>query len=33
MFLDDDGFTIYLDDPEAKQLVYDHVKKVNKLNK
>lgn len=29
---DDDGFTIYLDDPEAKQLVYDHAKKVNRLN-
>ncbi|KAG9018726.1 hypothetical protein FRB90_010194 [Tulasnella sp. 427] len=28
----DDGFTIYLEDAEAKTLVYDHVKKVNKLN-
>lgn len=32
-FVDDDGFTIYLDDAEAKQLVYDHAKKVEKLNK
>jgi mannan endo-1,4-beta-mannosidase len=32
-FVDDDGFTIYLDDAEAKPLVYDHVKKVEKLNK
>lgn len=30
--VDDDGFTIFLDDPEAKQLVYDHAKKVNRLN-
>lgn len=29
----DDGFTIFLDDPEAKQLVYEHAKKVNALNK
>ncbi|KAI5846256.1 putative mannan endo-1,4-beta-mannosidase C [Morchella snyderi] len=29
----DDGFTIYLDDAEAEPLVYDHVKKVEKLNK
>ena len=29
----DDGFTIYLDDAEAKQLVYEHAKKVNALNK
>ncbi|KEP44949.1 mannan endo-1,4-beta-mannosidase [Rhizoctonia solani 123E] len=28
----DDGFTIYLDDPEAKTLIYDHVKKVNAQN-
>jgi mannan endo-1,4-beta-mannosidase len=27
------GFTIYLDDAEAKQLVYEHAKKVNALNK
>ncbi|KAG8739854.1 hypothetical protein FRC10_005049 [Ceratobasidium sp. 414] len=27
-----DGFTIYLDDPEAKTLVYDHVKAVTKRN-
>ncbi|KAF8752130.1 Cellulase (glycosyl hydrolase family 5) [Rhizoctonia solani] len=27
-----DGFTIYLDDPEAKTLVYDHVKEVNAQN-
>lgn len=30
--LDDDGFTIYLDDAEAKELVYDHAKSMNKLN-
>jgi mannan endo-1,4-beta-mannosidase len=29
----DDGFTMYLDDAEAKQLVYEHAKKVNALNK
>ncbi|KAI9370904.1 glycoside hydrolase superfamily [Aspergillus egyptiacus] len=29
----DDGFTIYLDDPEAKQLVYKHAKEVNHLNR
>lgn len=28
-----DGFTIYLDDAEAKPLVYEHAKKVNALNK
>ncbi|CAE6410205.1 unnamed protein product [Rhizoctonia solani] len=28
----DDGFTVYLDDPEAKTLIYDHVKKVNAQN-
>ncbi|KIO20851.1 glycoside hydrolase family 5 protein [Tulasnella calospora MUT 4182] len=28
----DDGFTIFLEDAEAKTLVYDHVKKVNKQN-
>lgn len=28
-----DGFTIYLDDPEAKQLVYKHAKDMSKLNK
>ena len=28
-----DGFTIYLDDEEAQELVYEHAKKVNKLNK
>ncbi|KAL0634487.1 hypothetical protein Q9L58_006576 [Maublancomyces gigas] len=28
----DDGFTIFLDDAEAKELVYDHAKLVNKLN-
>lgn len=32
LFLDDDGFTIFLDDAEAKELVYDHAKLVNKLN-
>ncbi|KAL4866952.1 mannan endo-1,4-beta-mannosidase C [Aspergillus spectabilis] len=29
----DDGFTIYLDNAEAKQLVYKHAKEVNKLNR
>ncbi|RDW76884.1 glycoside hydrolase 5 family protein [Aspergillus mulundensis] len=29
----DDGFTIYLDDAEAKELVYKHAKEVNKLNR
>ncbi|KAL4973643.1 mannan endo-1,4-beta-mannosidase C [Aspergillus desertorum] len=29
----DDGFTIYLDDAEAKELVYKHARDVNKLNK
>ncbi|KAL2843583.1 glycoside hydrolase superfamily [Aspergillus pseudodeflectus] len=29
----DDGFTIYLDDAEAKQLVYNHARDVNKLNR
>ena len=29
----DDGFTIFLEDAEAKQLVYEHAKKVNALNK
>lgn len=29
----DDGFTIFLDDAEAKTLVYDHAKEVSKLNK
>ncbi|KAF1840086.1 glycoside hydrolase family 5 protein [Cucurbitaria berberidis CBS 394.84] len=29
----DDGFTIYLEDAEAKQLVYEHAEKVNALNK
>ncbi|GAB7331897.1 hypothetical protein MBLNU13_g03828t1 [Cladosporium sp. NU13] len=29
----DDGFTIYLDDPEAKQLIYEHAAVVNRLNK
>jgi hypothetical protein len=29
----DDGFTIFLDDPEAKTLVYDHVKEVNAQNR
>ncbi|KAL3469338.1 glycoside hydrolase superfamily [Aspergillus californicus] len=29
----DDGFTIYLDDAEAKQLVYKHAKQVNQLNR
>jgi mannan endo-1,4-beta-mannosidase len=29
---DNDGFTIYLDDPEAQQLVYQHAKAVNSLN-
>ncbi|KAK4454882.1 endo-1,4-beta-mannosidase [Podospora aff. communis PSN243] len=29
----DDGFTIFLEDAEAKTLVYDHAKKVNALNK
>ncbi|KAL4777251.1 mannan endo-1,4-beta-mannosidase C [Aspergillus nidulans var. acristatus] len=29
----DDGFTIYLDDAEAKELVYKHAREVNKLNK
>jgi mannan endo-1,4-beta-mannosidase len=29
----DDGFTIFLDDAEAKPLVYEHAKKVNALNK
>jgi mannan endo-1,4-beta-mannosidase len=28
-----DGFTIYLDDSEAQQLVYQHAKAVEKLNK
>ncbi|KAL5361223.1 putative mannan endo-1,4-beta-mannosidase C [Aspergillus floccosus] len=28
-----DGFTIYLDDPEAKELVYKHAKQVKKLNR
>ncbi|KAJ3545585.1 hypothetical protein NM208_g2449 [Fusarium decemcellulare] len=28
-----DGFTIYLDDKEAKKLVYQHAKDMNKLNK
>lgn len=30
---DDDGFTIYMDDPEAQDLIYKHAKAVNKLNK
>ncbi|KAL4981374.1 mannan endo-1,4-beta-mannosidase C [Aspergillus falconensis] len=29
----DDGFTIYLDDAEAKELVYKHARDVNKLNR
>ncbi|KAL4814478.1 mannan endo-1,4-beta-mannosidase C [Aspergillus spinulosporus] len=29
----DDGFTIYLDDAEAKELVYKHAREVNKLNR
>jgi mannan endo-1,4-beta-mannosidase len=29
----DDGFTIYLDDPEAKTLVYAHAKAVERLNR
>ncbi|KAL6231426.1 mannan endo-1,4-beta-mannosidase C [Aspergillus navahoensis] len=29
----DDGFTIYLDDAEAKELVYKHASDVNKLNR
>jgi mannan endo-1,4-beta-mannosidase len=29
----DDGFTIFLEDAEAKELVYEHAKKVNALNK
>ncbi|KAA8914647.1 putative mannan endo-1,4-beta-mannosidase C [Sphaerosporella brunnea] len=29
---DDDGFTIYLDDPDAQPLVYEHAKKVNAQN-
>ena len=29
----DDGFTIFLEDPEAQQLVYEHAAKVNALNK
>ncbi|EME42566.1 glycoside hydrolase family 5 protein [Dothistroma septosporum NZE10] len=29
---DDDGFTIYLDDVEAKPLVYEHAARVNALN-
>lgn len=29
----DDGFTIYLDDEEAKELVYGHAKKVNEASK
>ncbi|KAL2793010.1 glycoside hydrolase superfamily [Aspergillus keveii] len=29
----DDGFTIFLDDAEAKQLVYKHARDVNKLNR
>ena len=29
----DDGFTIFLEDAEAKKLVYEHAKKVNALNK
>ncbi|KAM0710290.1 hypothetical protein Q7P35_002652 [Cladosporium inversicolor] len=29
----DDGFTIYLDNPEAKKLVYEHAAAVNRLNK
>ncbi|KAK4656452.1 hypothetical protein QC762_310640 [Podospora pseudocomata] len=28
-----DGFTIYLEDPEAKELVYGHAKAMDKLNK
>jgi len=28
----DDGFTIFLEDAEAKTLVYEHAKKVAKLN-
>jgi mannan endo-1,4-beta-mannosidase len=28
----DDGFTIFLEDAEAKKLVYEHAKKVNALN-
>ncbi len=27
-----DGFTIYLDDPEARQLVFEHAKAMNALN-
>ncbi|KAF2163063.1 glycoside hydrolase family 5 protein [Zasmidium cellare ATCC 36951] len=30
---DDDGFTIYLNDPEAQPLVYEHAAKVNALNR
>ncbi|BCS26741.1 glycoside hydrolase 5 family protein [Aspergillus puulaauensis] len=29
----DDGFTIYLDDAEAKDLVYKHAREVNQLNR
>ncbi|OSS49198.1 hypothetical protein B5807_05400 [Epicoccum nigrum] len=29
----DDGFTIFLEDAEAKKLVYEHAKKINALNK
>ncbi|KAF9892614.1 hypothetical protein FE257_001016 [Aspergillus nanangensis] len=29
----DDGFTIFLDDPEAKDLVYKHARQVNMLNR
>ncbi|KAL2860817.1 glycoside hydrolase 5 family protein [Aspergillus lucknowensis] len=29
----DDGFTIFLDDAEAKELVFKHAKEVNKLNR
>ncbi|RPA89549.1 glycoside hydrolase [Choiromyces venosus 120613-1] len=29
---DNDGFTIYLDDPEAKELIYKHAKRVGELN-
>ncbi|PGH11412.1 mannan endo-1,4-beta-mannosidase C [Helicocarpus griseus UAMH5409] len=28
----DDGFTIYVDDPEAKQLIFEHAEKMNALN-
>ena len=30
---DDDGFTIYLDEPEAKPLVYEHAAAVNELSR